>query len=225
MLNIAGDLAIETLGKVRAVADVESGTTVTLLNVALMQTIARAEAGLSAQLELGGATVKAGTLTVRVSYTTKPPPGSPPAARRRTSRSAALLPTPPRRTRTPPRRPASAATARSTVAGKAAVSAIGAGGATAEGRTVRWTSPPLRITVNTAVANAAGLLEARITGNAVYDLGSLEVLSQYKGEGAKATVGGLAMGAAPASACSAMSTPTWPTPRPTSKPAPPSAAA
>ena len=41
MLNIAGALTIETLGAVRAVADVESGTTVTLLNVALMQTIAR----------------------------------------------------------------------------------------------------------------------------------------------------------------------------------------
>lgn len=38
----------------RAVADVESGTTVTLLNVALMQTIARAEANLRAQLELAG---------------------------------------------------------------------------------------------------------------------------------------------------------------------------
>ena len=194
MLNIAGDLAIETLGKVRAVADVESGTTVTLLNVALMQTIARAEAGLSAQLELGGATVKAGTLTVRVSYndeaTARVAPGGSAADVSLGSLTANTA-------------TADADTAAQagiggngalTVAGKAAVSAIGAGGATAEGRTVKVDVTALRITVNTAVANAAGLLDARITGNAVYDLGSLEVLSQYKGEGAKATVGGLAMG-------------------------------
>ena len=95
MLNIAGALTIETLGAVRAVADVESGTTVTLLNVALMQTIARAEANLRAQLELGGATVNAGTLTVRVQYNDDATAKVAPAARRRMFPWAASPPTPP----------------------------------------------------------------------------------------------------------------------------------
>ena len=176
------------------VADVESGTTVTLLNVALMQTIARAEAGLSAQPRTGRGHGQGGTLTVRVSYndeaTARVAPGGSAADVSLGSLTANTA-------------TADADTRRAGRHRRQRRAHRGGQGRCLRHRRGRGHGGgPHRQGGRHRPAHhrqyGGGQRRGPARGahhrNAVYDLGSLEVLSQYKGEGAKATVGGLGHG-------------------------------